>query len=197
MKKAAKGFTLIELMIVVAIIGILAAIAIPNYVKYQTRAKFSELATNVNSLYKSEELLRNSERVVAAPVGVPAHASGAYYGFPNEVPVGKTPSGGKQTWAAADVAIAAAIDWAVEGATYGVYDTDASVAGGLGVAGRSNLDNDATQQCVVLFATPQGQTPLAAGLKAPCTSSYTALAADPAGVPFNSVVPAAGAPDIY
>lgn len=50
-----KGFTLIELMIVVAIIGVLAAIAIPNFLNYQCKAKQSEAKSNLGSIRTSEE----------------------------------------------------------------------------------------------------------------------------------------------
>jgi len=49
MKQVQKGFTLIELMIVVAIIGILAAIALPAYQDYTIRAKVSELILAASS----------------------------------------------------------------------------------------------------------------------------------------------------
>ena len=54
MLKGKKGFTLIELMIVVAIIGILAAIAIPNFLKFQAKSKQSEAKTNLGAIYTGQ-----------------------------------------------------------------------------------------------------------------------------------------------
>ena len=50
MVKVQKGFTLIELMIVIAIIGILAAVAVPQYSQYTRRAEFSEVKLAVSPI---------------------------------------------------------------------------------------------------------------------------------------------------
>lgn len=53
-----KGFTLIELMIVVAIIGILAAIAIPNFLRFQAKSKQGEAKTNLGAIGTTAEAFR-------------------------------------------------------------------------------------------------------------------------------------------
>lgn len=60
-KDREKGFTLIELMIVVAILGILAAIAIPNFMRFQAKSKQSEAKTNLGAIGTTAEAFR-SER---------------------------------------------------------------------------------------------------------------------------------------
>jgi len=56
-----KGFTLIELMIVVAIIGILAAVALPAYQDYTTKAKFAEVVSQVGAARTAVELCYQTE----------------------------------------------------------------------------------------------------------------------------------------
>lgn len=57
MKKLSRcGFTLVELMIVVAIIAFLALIAIPNYLKFVARSKRAEAQINLASLYAAEKV---------------------------------------------------------------------------------------------------------------------------------------------
>lgn len=52
--KRPDGFTLVELMVVVAIIGLLSAVAIPNFQKYQARAKTSEAKLQLSAVYTAE-----------------------------------------------------------------------------------------------------------------------------------------------
>jgi len=72
-----KGFTLIELMIVVVIIGILAAIAIPNFINMQARAKEAAVKSNCHTIQlAAEDFAVQNDGVYAADVDADPTPSG-------------------------------------------------------------------------------------------------------------------------
>lgn len=98
MNTAQKGFTLIELMIVIAIIGILAAIAIPQYQNYIARSQFAEPLTLLNGVQKPSQEKIDSGTEFGASTGDPSDST-------NELGVQLSGTYGEVTapgWAVAD-----------------------------------------------------------------------------------------------
>ena len=137
MKRAlSKGFTLIELMIVVAIIGILAAIAIPNFSKFQARAKQSEAKANLKGIYTAKQTQFGEKDTYICATGA----------------VTVTPGTQGSDWSDAG-AVSCFCDWRTEGQpryTYVCTDSGtlvdrlaATLVGGAGtVNGSTSCDNE-------------------------------------------------------
>lgn len=89
MQQVQKGFTLIELMIVVAIIGILAAVAVPAYQNYTIKARYTEVVNAAAPFKTAIELCVHNGPCNATPaVAVPATGAlraAAGVGVPNDI----------------------------------------------------------------------------------------------------------------
>ena len=136
--KKKEGFTLIELMIVVAIIGILAAIAIPAFINYVKRSKTSEAPSNLKALFEGSAALYNrgsAARGVIARGVATANSTRCYTGSFDTSAVGAMVSDQKHTltWPAepADAPSIgfAALSWQASDPLYYQYGV---VSGGMG-----------------------------------------------------------------
>lgn len=82
-KKAQAGFTLIELMIVVAIVGILAAVALPAYSKYMDKSKFVEVV-------QSTQAAKTAVEICAQDLGTVTGCTGGSNGIPADIAAGSS-----------------------------------------------------------------------------------------------------------
>jgi type IV pilus assembly protein PilA len=133
-----KGFTLIELMIVVAIIGILAAIAIPNFLRYQAQARQSEARTNLGGAFVAETSFfgENGRYSDFQEIGFALAGTTNRYTYRAQ----RTAQVGTSVTSGAIQSIAAGIGSAAAEGTPGA----ASTATGFTATAAANLDQDPT-----------------------------------------------------
>lgn len=81
-KKLQQGFTLVELMIVIAIIGILAAIAIPSYTNYVRQARATEATGALADMrIRMEQYFQDNRTYVGGPCAAPTGTSTTFFAF--------------------------------------------------------------------------------------------------------------------
>ena len=149
-KQGAKGFTLIELMIVVAIIGILAAVAIPAFMKYIRRSKTSEATMNIRKLFDSsvsyfnEEQADRTGKILARQFPTSVRSPADWSAKVCDGKDSKKYPPQKDTW---DAASWQALNFAVEDPFYYQYSYDGKDFGaGAHFTARANGDLDCNGQ---------------------------------------------------
>ncbi len=156
MRKLQKGFTLIELMIVVAIIGILAAIAIPNFVKFQAKSKQSEAKANLKAIFvaKKSNFAEKDTFECGTCNFVPENGNRYTYrgGGSSVIPTAKPTAA---TLGEANVTVAAESTTAFSATAMGNIDTDAFLDG-WNINDQNNLCNG-TQASSTTCATTATQ----------------------------------------
>src|SRR5262245_43234004 len=111
MQRSKGGFTLTELMIAVGLIGALAALAIPNFVRYQNRARRSEAFTNVGSIATAEKSYFAEQ--------------GVYFEAPTQpVTTEAELNASQHAWTAAAASDFAGLGWKPEGPVRYSYDVN-------------------------------------------------------------------------
>ncbi len=132
-----EGFTLIELMIVVAIIGILAAIAIPAFVNYVKRSKTSEAGSNLKAMFQGAAAYYEQENWDGTLTAPGAAAAAATHCNVGDILTSAAWTAGDQKfvvdWDAEDAGYAA-LNFAPADPLYYEYEVDA-----LGVSSCGNL----------------------------------------------------------
>lgn len=151
-----KGFTLIELMVTVAILAILAAVAIPVYNNYVYRAKTAEATTNISGIRTLEESWFAENNRYCDTVGDCNPSTAAVDTCCAQAPTG-APVKQKTGWSVANIAAWNLLGFAPTGSStyyaYAVLTTQNTTRLTIGALG--DLDGDGATH---IFVMPTGQT---------------------------------------
>jgi type IV pilus assembly protein PilA len=143
-----EGFTLIELMIVVAIIGILAAIAIPNFLRYQAKSRQSEAKTNLGAIFVAQTAYfsENNRYGSFNEVGYALAGTTNRYTYRSPAPLGNGPSGNNNGIDRIVCSVPATCPGAPESDAAPAVPSAASSAAPVGFTASAvaNLDSDGT-----------------------------------------------------